>query len=589
MARFLFDRKEDPMLLDEGLAGPPPVPWLSLFPYWLGLKAVGAFCFPIVEGLFHASFFVLLMALFRCFIPSFSISFLCAFAFESAIIYRVMMVFSSMFTALGIETKALEKTLTGLFHPDLLTRVTRPVPTLAFLLFGVGVCARIWTADRIRKRDAILLGVALSLCLSSYSYMAVHLLVLSILVLLFRLTHRPSESRLFWQYLPWGLLPRGIFSHPKLLQIVDYRSPDALVRLGLYRSRFGMMGISPMIGYPIVVFGVVFLLRTLLASVPRVIDSSVYRVACNPMVSFNLLLVVSGPIGMVIQPFLLGGVSIQDGTWFQLYCYIATFAWLSFLVVVISEAWLALPKVRALMTAKKNLILPVVLIIFSVLAVRTRVLTASSSGRHTWFFMEGMNEYKDDYRTYFLELADFLDRYEPYKVVLTFDQVLKHYLSTYRGKKLYCPDTVNTRVGDNEIETRFLWALKMLGVRANELASYLNGPGDLSYFNVHSFAHQKYSVSRRSSLESLSHYPPDVLAATDGWTFSGWNRIACGRDELERLSARFETLDADAWTGRALDLIVLLKNKYENRFAPPSARFEKIWENTAFRVFRRIR
>lgn len=191
------------------------------------------------------------------------------------------------------------------------------------------------------------------------------------------------------------------------------------------------------------------------------------------------------------------------------------------------------------------------------------------------------------YHVGFPELVGELRRLEQAgaKVVATFDPLVMAWWTRYGGGRLFAPNPLVTTAGDETVERRLLLFCAQLELSPEQVGDLL---ADYEVLTIN-LGLAKYQASEAYAFAPISEYPADL----QGWIprssiYNNWLMVLPA-SERRRLIERYRELRREAAPLQRLDLIVLSNGPTQGPLRPDPRRFELVFQNRVFRVFRALR
>lgn len=191
-----------------------------------------------------------------------------------------------------------------------------------------------------------------------------------------------------------------------------------------------------------------------------------------------------------------------------------------------------------------------------------------------------------DYHVAFPELVRELRRpeYAGAKVVATFDPLVMGWWNLFGGGYLFAPNPLVTTAGDEEVERRLLLFCAALDMEPDHVGELL-AEYEVVTLNL---GLAKYQASEAYAFAPLSEYTPELQAwLPRSSIYNNW-LVALPRSEQRRLVERYRQLRRAPPPPARLDLIVLSNGPSQGPLRPDPRRFELVFRNAVFRIFRPV-
>jgi hypothetical protein len=193
--------------------------------------------------------------------------------------------------------------------------------------------------------------------------------------------------------------------------------------------------------------------------------------------------------------------------------------------------------------------------------------------------------FRDDgqaYREEFSKLTRFLETRAAAgdKVIASFDTQVNAWWSCYGGGFVYNPDPTNSLASNQHLEARVLEVANLTGMTEAEFRRWIRDPYNIVYFLLL----HRYAATKHFLASNLSDYHQEDLwrLSSPKTRYIEANLFAMPRSEEERLTQAFQALP-DNLPSYRLDLLVCPRAIAGK---PDSRRFERIYTNRLFQVFR---
>lgn len=188
------------------------------------------------------------------------------------------------------------------------------------------------------------------------------------------------------------------------------------------------------------------------------------------------------------------------------------------------------------------------------------------------------------YRKDFAKLLQELETSYPEDLVLgTFDRQLFFWWVTFRGGHSFLADPYSGTLSDDALERRCILFCHLLGMTWEEFRHWLREPT----FLVTWFGACKYWVTQGFGLAPPEEYEPSLRSYLE--TIHPYRYFhAISSKEERRLLDRFDSLARIEEMPR-LDLVILPNIPLLMHLAPPTDRFQLVYQNASFRVWRASR
>jgi hypothetical protein len=187
------------------------------------------------------------------------------------------------------------------------------------------------------------------------------------------------------------------------------------------------------------------------------------------------------------------------------------------------------------------------------------------------------------YRTDFVEVIQRLseERKKGNRIIGTFDFQIYSWWVSFQDGYAFLPFVSETTLSDSQIEYRLAVFCKLLGMNTENFKTFMN----LNYIQYFWQSHFKYQVSKAYTFSPFSDYPHHIQKQIKTTTILDNYGIALSISEEKRLITQFERLN---WSENILnlDLIILTNGAFLKQFFPPQDKFELIYSNTTFRIWR---
>jgi hypothetical protein len=190
-----------------------------------------------------------------------------------------------------------------------------------------------------------------------------------------------------------------------------------------------------------------------------------------------------------------------------------------------------------------------------------------------------------NYRQNFTALVQELSKpeYQTVQVLGTLDIQVYAWWVAFRQGFSFLPEAPLTTVGDAEIEERLGIFCRLIGMNTGDFQALLQR----NFTHIFWLGHDKHQASGAHRFAPLSDYDPPVQAMIRRTGILNSLNIALPNSERDRLTQQFQALGTKPLRARRLDLIILGTDASVRDFAPPPALFEPLYQNAAFRVWRR--
>lgn len=191
-----------------------------------------------------------------------------------------------------------------------------------------------------------------------------------------------------------------------------------------------------------------------------------------------------------------------------------------------------------------------------------------------------------DYHVDFPALVSELRRpeYAGAKVVATFDPLVMGWWSLFGGGHLFAPNPLVTTAGDEMVERRLLLFCAQLEMEPEQVGELLT-EYEVVTINL---GLAKYQASEAYAFAPLSEYSPELQEwLPRSSIYNNW-LVALPTSERRRLVERYRDLRRETTALPRLDLIVLSNGPSQGPLRPDPSRFELVFQNRVFRIFRPV-
>jgi hypothetical protein len=188
----------------------------------------------------------------------------------------------------------------------------------------------------------------------------------------------------------------------------------------------------------------------------------------------------------------------------------------------------------------------------------------------------------DPYRRHFVDLTRRLAAASSDGPIVlgTFDHQVWSWWVTFGTGYSYLPDACTTTLPAEEIERRLITFARLMGMDRDRFLAFVSKPFVLSFWHSCAFhqANALYSRAPLTDYDAVDRGRIIRARAIDSF------QLILPRSERERLAALF---DSSPLSDGQLDVVVLAKAPYSAGLEPPPARFERVYENPGFTMWRR--
>lgn len=188
----------------------------------------------------------------------------------------------------------------------------------------------------------------------------------------------------------------------------------------------------------------------------------------------------------------------------------------------------------------------------------------------------------DPYRKHFVDLIRRLAAVSSDGPIVlgTFDHQVWSWWVAFGTGYSYLPDACTTTLPADEIERRLITFARLIGMDRDRFLAFVSRPFVLSFWHSCAFyqANALYSRTPLSDYDAIDRRRIIRAGAKDSF------QLILPRSERERLAAMF---DSSPLSDGQLDVVVLAKATYNDSLEPPPERFERVYENPGFTMWRR--
>ncbi len=542
--------------------------------------------FPFISLIIHAICFRLFGAV-GFWIADIIVSYLffCLLTFFFKLIFRndlVALIVSLLICTSFISTVA-HFTFPNIFHRISIWGLRIPRPFIAELFMLSTLIANILLLTYRNKvinslSYWILSGISLSFLIQSDLYAGFTFSILFLILLFIIFTKSSAKLKLFYRIIIMGIAV-VITSLPILYQQLHV-SHSLVQRFGSFPIQ-NIKNFMVFSGDVIPIIGLL-LIAAVLVFIYYVFDNERYN-NVKKIVLYFLLLDFLGLISLFLFCFITRkGIQLYnfEGRT-ERYISYSFIVFLGFLMSLFLNKISCNERFKQLPTIKIKYLLNILLAFIAILSLRHVFQQAKNRINYQAHMRTDIYNFKD-YRKDFNELATELVNYKNKNYVLgTFDHQVHVYWQTFCNGWSFLPDLFISTAEDSIAEQRLNLFVKKLNMNNEQFSELLQQPSVTICWLVLA----KYQASKAYTYADISDYSQglqDIIKQTS--VIDNWSIIMPDKERV-RLESNFKKqIDNDFFK---LDMIVLTNDSYLINAKPDSLKYEQVFANKTFKMWKR--